>query len=186
MPVPYFISFRTYGTWLHGSREGSVDRDHNRVGGEFAPVAAARAQRERTEMWGEPFVLSAAGRVIVLLAIGGVCKHRRWTVFALHVRTNHVHVVVSTAGRPVTPERALNDFKAWSTRRLVEAGVVARGTPVWAYHGSTRYLNHAEGFVGACHYTMYEQDGDRFDREVWRRWWEDTEPMRSGTTHACR
>ena len=25
-PLAYFISFRTFGTWLHGDRRGSVDR----------------------------------------------------------------------------------------------------------------------------------------------------------------
>lgn len=175
VPVPYFISFRTYGTWLHGSREGSVDRDHNRVGGEFAPVDEVRVMRERGLMRGEAVALSPAARVIVLLAIGGVCSHRGWVVYALNVRTNHVHVVVGTSKNPVTPERALNDFKAWSTRRLVEAGLVTKGSPVWAYHGSTRYLNHIEGFTGACHYTMHEQDGSRFDGESWRELWEGEE-----------
>jgi hypothetical protein len=30
-PVGYLITFRSYGTWLHG-REGSVDRFHNAYG----------------------------------------------------------------------------------------------------------------------------------------------------------
>ena len=29
-PLAYFISFRTYGTWLHGDERGSIDRFHNR------------------------------------------------------------------------------------------------------------------------------------------------------------
>ena len=172
MPVPYFISFRTYGTWLHGSREGSVDRDHNRLGRAFAPIDERRAVRERELMRSEAVGLSPAARVIVLLAIGGVCRHRGWALYAIHVRTNHVHVVVGTSKNPATPERALNDFKAWSTRRLVEAGLVTKGAPVWAYHGSTRYLNHEEGFAGACHYTFHEQDGTRYDRESWRELWD--------------
>jgi hypothetical protein len=28
-PLAYFISFRTYGTWLHGDKRGSIDRFHN-------------------------------------------------------------------------------------------------------------------------------------------------------------
>ena len=28
-PIAYFITFRTYGTWLHGDERGSTDRDHN-------------------------------------------------------------------------------------------------------------------------------------------------------------
>jgi hypothetical protein len=29
-PLAYFISFRTYGTWLHGDKRGSIDRFQNR------------------------------------------------------------------------------------------------------------------------------------------------------------
>ncbi|HAF13747.1 MAG TPA: hypothetical protein DCK99_08610, partial [Blastocatellia bacterium] len=29
-PLAYFISFRSYATWLHGDKRGSIDRFHNR------------------------------------------------------------------------------------------------------------------------------------------------------------
>jgi hypothetical protein len=29
-PLAYFISFRAYGTWLHGDKRGSIDRFNNR------------------------------------------------------------------------------------------------------------------------------------------------------------
>jgi hypothetical protein len=34
----------------------------------------------------------------------------------------------------------MTSFKAWSTRRLREAGLVRRDQKVWSRHGSTRYL----------------------------------------------
>src|SRR5262252_3485283 len=30
IPMGYLITFRSYGTWLHGDRRGSIDRFHNR------------------------------------------------------------------------------------------------------------------------------------------------------------
>ena len=30
IPLAYFITFRSYGTWLHGDKRGSVDRLHRR------------------------------------------------------------------------------------------------------------------------------------------------------------
>jgi hypothetical protein len=30
MPLAYLITFRSYGTWLHGDQRGSIDRFHNR------------------------------------------------------------------------------------------------------------------------------------------------------------
>ena len=44
----------------------------------------------------------------------------------------------------------MTSLKAWGTRRLVARGLVNRGSPVWARHGSTRYLwreNHVEAAV---------------------------------------
>jgi len=29
-PLAYLITFRAYGTWLHGDARGSIDRFHNR------------------------------------------------------------------------------------------------------------------------------------------------------------
>ncbi len=34
-PLAYFMSFRTYGTWLHGDKRGSTDRFHNQYGAPF-------------------------------------------------------------------------------------------------------------------------------------------------------
>jgi hypothetical protein len=32
IPLAYLITFRSYGTWLHGDPRGSVDRFHNVYG----------------------------------------------------------------------------------------------------------------------------------------------------------
>jgi hypothetical protein len=37
IPLAYFISFRSYGTWLHGDERGSIDRFHNRYGSPYIP-----------------------------------------------------------------------------------------------------------------------------------------------------
>ena len=29
IPLAYLITFRCYGTWLHGDKRGSIDRFHN-------------------------------------------------------------------------------------------------------------------------------------------------------------
>ena len=66
-----------------------------------------------------------------------VCRYRRWTLLAAHVRTEHVHVVVQAEA---TPERVLNDFKVYASRRLSEAGFENSERKRWTRHGSTRYL----------------------------------------------
>ncbi len=36
-PPAYLITFRTYGSWLHGDEKGSIDRKHNRPDTDFTP-----------------------------------------------------------------------------------------------------------------------------------------------------
>ena len=89
----------------------------------------------------------------MLDAFQEVCRHRAWKLVAAHVRSNHVHVVV-TGGGP--PGRIMGDLKAWASRRLVEAGHRLRGTRVWVRQGSTRYLWNRAGVGAACLY-VHEQ-----------------------------
>ncbi len=154
-PLAYFISFRCYGTWLHGDARGSVDRRHNLVG---EPLLAPHPARERWEagrMSHGAVGLQPAERSLVEPAIREVCVHRGWDLHAVNVRTNHVHLVVAA---DLSPERVLNTLKAWSTRRLRETGARAPGAPVWSRHGSTRYLWHLDAVEAACQYVNEAQD----------------------------
>ncbi|TWT40377.1 Valine--tRNA ligase [Phycisphaerae bacterium RAS1] len=156
-PQAYLITFHTYGTWLHGAEQGSVDREHN-IPGE--PYVAADSQREREEfvrLAREPVKLDDAQRALVDRTIHEVAEHRGWTLHALNVRTNHVHVVVSAPG---SPERVMNDFKSYASRRMVEARVFPPDTPAWSRHGSTRYLWTMDDVRGACEYVDEHQGGD--------------------------
>gem|GEM_PF-3575837 len=81
--------------------------------------------------------IGAAARVVVGRTAAEVCAHRGWALHAAHVGVSHVHLVMSGQ---VPPEAMLTSIKAWTTRRLVEAGLLPRGTKPWARHGSTVYL----------------------------------------------
>jgi REP element-mobilizing transposase RayT len=105
-----------------------------------------------------PVILDGMQRCLVDKAIRDVCTHRGWTLHAINVRTNHVHLVVSATG---SPDLALNTFKAWATRRLVESGRWARGLKPWARHGSTRYLWKQSDIEAASTYTLEAQDESR-------------------------
>jgi hypothetical protein len=50
----------------------------------------------------------------------------------------------------------MNDFKAYSSRRMNEAGLDANRKR-WARHGSTRYLWTTEAVEAKVHYTLHEQ-----------------------------
>jgi REP element-mobilizing transposase RayT len=135
--MAYLLTFTTYGTWLHGDRRGSVDPAH---AGFDSPTLTPNGRRRtamRAHMDSPEISLSAARRTAIEAAIREVCRHRGWALEAINVRTNHVHVVV---GATDAPERMLNDFKAYATRRCRGAGLLDIGQRLWTRHGSTRYL----------------------------------------------
>lgn len=156
-PLAYFITFPTYGTWLHGDARGSVDREHNIPGTPLLDPDLRRKRREIVRLKHAPVILNIERRMLVHRTIVQVAEHRNWTIHAINVRTNHVHVVVSA---PVPPERVMNDLKSWSTRAMVKAGLLAPGTKAWVRHGSTRYLWKAEELKATCQYVCEAQGTD--------------------------
>ncbi len=156
-PLAYLITFPTCGTWLHGDARGSVDRDHNIPGTPMLDEDEQRRSKEQRRLKRPHVLLDARRRAIVHRTILEVADHRDWTVHTLNVRTNHVRVVV---GAPETPERVMNTLKSWSTRRMVEAGVLAPGTKAWVRHGSTRYLWRPDQLEAACQYVCEDQGAD--------------------------
>ncbi len=153
-PIGYFITFHTYGTWLHGREPGSVDDEHSRVGEPFAPASPNRERFEQGLLKHDAVVLDACRRSVVDRTIREVAEHRGWRIHALNVRTTHVHAVLSA---PVSPERVMNDLKSWCTRRMVEAGVLNKGVKAWARHGSTRWLDTPASLRGAIDYVANGQ-----------------------------
>jgi len=113
-----------------------------------------READERALMDQPPYELDALRREIVLATLQEVCRYRRWILLAAHVRTERVHVVVQAEA---TPERVLNDFKVYASRRLTEAGFENSERKRWTRHGSTRYLWKREQVIAAIRYVVEEQ-----------------------------
>lgn len=154
----YLVSFRCYGTWLHGDRRGSVDRRYyNRYGTPKMAPNAGKQKRRTILLKHDPFLLGAAEREIVENAIREVCRVRGYVLIAVHVRTNHVHVVISNSG---APERMMDSFKAYATKALREAGRIDKDRKVWSRHGSTRYLWTEEHVGEAAEYVANGQGGE--------------------------
>jgi hypothetical protein len=96
-PLAYFITFTTYGTWLHGRAPGSVGRKHNVPGTPFLPPNADLKREMHSAMRQEPYVLDEPRRQVVLRIIKEVAAHRQWKLWAVHVRPNHVLVACTPA-----------------------------------------------------------------------------------------
>ncbi len=88
--------------------------------------------------------------MIVLGAIQEVCSFRGWTLFAAHVRSTHVHVVL---GGSVEVSYAIRDFKAYSSRALNGGGQRRR----WARGGNVLLLRDAGAVRAAVRYVVEGQ-----------------------------
>ncbi len=153
-PLAYFITFTTYGTWLHGRSSGSVDRWHNVPGAEFLPADENLEAARRRTLRQEPYFLDESRRAVVLQTIREVAAHRGWRLWAAHVRLRHVHIVVTA---PIKPEKAMADFKAWASHRLREAFGEDADRDRWTQHGSTRWINDELSLEAAIVYVVDEQ-----------------------------
>lgn len=151
----YLITFRCYGTWLHGDERDSVDRRYYNAYGapKIKPDAVSEA-RKAGQLKTEPFILGARERKVVENAIREVCEVRNYALFGLNIRTNHAHLVVSNGGKA---ERMMDSFKAYSTRALRVAGLIGDGVRPWSRHGSTRYLWTDDHIAAAVDYVVNGQ-----------------------------
>src|SRR6266849_10869248 len=101
----YLITFRCYGTWLHGDERGSIDRFHNRYKSPYIDPNERWHRHNAQVLEGKPSTLEGSQRQSVEVAIRETCAIRRWHLYALNVRTNHIHAVVSIG--PIKPEGTL-------------------------------------------------------------------------------
>lgn len=154
IPCAYFITCRTYGTWLHGDERQSVDRKHNTF---LSPKIKQNSGFYR-EMQGlckeEAFVLNPEERKTVLQSIIDTCHHAQWHLYAAHVRTNHMHVIVKSEK---APEKIAISLKAFATRYLKEKHLGLKRNKFWSQGASTRYIYQSDFLFRAIQYTIEEQ-----------------------------
>ena len=90
----------------------------------------------------------------MLKTVREVAKYRGWKLWAVHVRTTHVHVIVTAAD---TPEKVMADLKAWASRQLREAFAESADRDRWTQHGSTRWVDTEDSLAAAITYVIEEQ-----------------------------
>jgi REP element-mobilizing transposase RayT len=137
---------------LHGDERFTVDRNCNRYGAPLVDASKTWKEFEERLLSEPPFVMDQTARKEVLSSVKTVAAYRSWRLWAAHVRTNHVHIVVQSN---VTPERAIVDFKAYATRALRAKGIHRKC--YWTRHGSTRYLWHKNALNAAVDYVTNGQ-----------------------------
>jgi REP element-mobilizing transposase RayT len=155
IPLAHLITFRSYGTWLHGDPRGSVSRFRNQYKSRRLPPEDKWLETNSKRLQDEPLLLNAKQRRCVGIAARETCEYRQWHLYAINVRTNHVHLVVSIGRKK--PEIALNAFKANATRTMKKAGCWERNHSPWTDKGSTRYLWNEQSVARAIDYVLNGQ-----------------------------
>lgn len=154
-PVAYHITFTTYGSWLHGDERSSVDKEHNRYASAFVTPNHRLQSKQYHTLKNPPVVLDETQRQAALEAILQVCDFRDWVPHAVHVRSNHIHIVVSGNAEP---EKIMNDFKAYATRAIKGSDDKQKfSRKYWSRHGSTKYLWTRESLASAIDYVKNKQ-----------------------------
>jgi REP element-mobilizing transposase RayT len=157
IPLGFLITFRCYGTWLHGDERGSTDRHNNVYKSPHIPRNENWKEYNTEALRGTPVKLGVKERQIVERAIRETCELRNWHLMALNVRTNHVHIVVYPGGKE--PGRLLNAFKSNATRMLREADLWTNKHSPWADKGSNIYLWTERNLAIAVEYVIDGQGG---------------------------
>ena len=154
-PLAYLLTFCTFGTWLHGDQRGANQRIRKEP--HSTPYVAPNVplhERMTESLRHEPTILDPAQRELVAAAIHEVCTHRRYRISALNVRSNHTHAVVSAM---VKPEKIVNEFKVYSTRKLRREKTFSDERVIWSRGASTRYLWKPRNIEAAIEYVLYSQ-----------------------------
>ena len=158
IPLAYLVTFRCYGTWLHGDERGAIDRRRNQYSSPYIPPNPNWHSYNVRQLKQSPVTLSPLQRRSVERAVHETCKFRDWELLALNVRTNHVHALVHTG--TLAPERVLNALKANATRQMRQDGHWPHEHSPWADRGSRRYIWTEVGIERATEYVVNDQDGE--------------------------
>jgi REP element-mobilizing transposase RayT len=155
--LAYHLTWTTYGTWLSGDVRGWIKWGEEGI----QPPDPARERDARARMVEAAVVLTEAQRALIERTVREHCQIRGWRLHAINARTNHIHVVV-TANRD--PDEVMNQFKAWSSRKLSDASgrtqAVAKkaGRRHWFTEGGDKALIESEDYLEhAIQYVLEQQ-----------------------------
>ncbi len=149
LPLAYFLTWSTYGTWLHGDQRGWVNKLNACPGTDYGPPCEGLEESARRRMKLTEVVLNSEQKRIIEKSVMEVCRFRQWELFVVNCRTNHVHIVVKCGD--IRPETVMNQFKSYATRALRQQGHF-QNRRVWSRGGSTRYINTEDSLTAATHY----------------------------------
>ena len=152
--LAYIITFRTYGTWLHGDPRTSVDPKNNTFGTPRIKPNADLRNTMAKHCKESAFLMNVHERQTVLQSIIDTCQCSSWYLHAAHVRTNHVHIVMQAQK---DPGQVAVSLKAYATRYLKKSNPELNREQYWARGSSEGHLFESTQLLRAIQYTIEEQ-----------------------------
>ncbi|MEZ6139453.1 MAG: transposase [Zavarzinella sp.] len=150
-PLAYFITWTVYATHLQGDDRGWRKRGK----GNCEPQPKLVAWHEE-RLKHETFLFEEQQRALVKEEIVRVCHFKEWKLWAVNVRTNHVHVVVTTATH--SDQFVRDSLKANATRYLREHFPVFHDRKVWTKGGDIEWIDTEENLQEVIDYVLNRQD----------------------------
>jgi REP element-mobilizing transposase RayT len=151
-PQAYHITFAVYLSRPPGSPKPHVDRDHNEYGAPLAPTDPEKEQSARDRAREDPVELTIEQRRLVERAIRDLADRYGWTIHAIAVMRDHVHVVITA---PREGEALREAIKATASRWLNRE--FGKRT-WWAEGGSAKYLWDNDYFANATDYVNDQRE----------------------------
>ncbi len=154
LPLGYFITLRTYGSWLHGDDRGSVDPKHNVYGTSRRKENKKLHRMMQQNQLYESVLFDKNQRKIVMAGIKEACKQYQWRLYAIHVRSNHVHLTVKA---DINSDRIATQLKARATRALKKQKAFSKERVIWSRGCSKKPIWSPEALYFTSEYTIEEQ-----------------------------
>jgi REP element-mobilizing transposase RayT len=161
----WLLTWTTYGTWLPGDDRGFVSnvadatgRGHrlNRPGTEPATKQRGLTLMAQDQLLGPPIWLTPEQAPILLEQFRETANHRGWSIVAVAIMANHVHIVLGVTDDP-EPETLLRDLKSYGSRSLNRRYGKPRGGTWWTEGGSRRKLADESSVFAATAYVENQE-----------------------------
>lgn len=146
-PLGYLLTFSPFGVWLPGDDRGW---HHRGDGPAHRAPSRALAGWCAVRLHGRAMFFDEAQRALVATTFRHVCAHRAWSLHALAVQADHVHVVITA---PATADAVTQYLKRWATNALRAHGL-PQDQRVWAARGNARALVTVQGMQRAIRYVL--------------------------------
>ena len=161
----WLLTWSTYGTRLPGDKRGFVSsvREqfdnhviHNIPGTPVDEDLSALTRYAKRIMKGDPILLKLSQAEALLEQFTTTAQIRVWTLFAVGIMANHVHLVVGVPGDP-PPSNILRDFKAYGSGKLNSTWGKPESETWWTESGSKRKLPPPDGVLAAVRYVLNQE-----------------------------